>query len=291
METVYDEKQPQQCPDDLEEAAKKFSKEAVILLVTVNLEELVAVYKLLKPPDMGSDLPKAITYRPNESIKFILGKFGNHDVVVIQASPGADCRHDVQAAVESLPSVQLIIAVGCAYGRRDKCALGDVLVSTSILAVSNSRAEGGKFIDDEKSGRRVTLLARERNTFAKQYNMMKFNCIKSEKKERNSEVHLGLIISGATLWNDKNLLQNVIDKHGRFIGGEMEGQELSQLAVYFEDRGRKVEIIIIKGVSDFGDGSKTQEWQYTASLAAATYAESKLQATPKMVYKLPGKFM
>ena len=288
MNGVRKEKQPQLCPDDLKEAAKKFVNEATILLVTVNKEELAAVYKLLKPPDMGpGDLPKAITYRPPESIKFILGKFGNHNVVVIQARQGGDCRHDVQFAVESLPSVQIIIAVGCAYGRKDKCALGDVLVSTKILAVSNCRVEGGELIIDESSGSTDKLSTSTYDTFARDYSMMKFNCI--EKKERDSQVHKGLVISGPILWNDKILLQKLIKRHDRFIGGEMEGQELAQEAYRQKDRKRIVEIIVIKGVSDFGDGSKTKEWQYTASLAAATYAESKLQESPD-VYKLHGKF-
>jgi nucleoside phosphorylase len=73
------------------------------------------------------------------------------------------------------------------------------------------------------------------------------------------------------------------------IGGEMEGGVLLEIQNERNaDRARRhdLDVIIIKGVGDFGDDQKQEgkEWQYTASLAAASYIEHKLSMTGGMLF-------
>ena len=88
------------------------------------------------------------------------------------------------------------------------------------------------------------------------------------------------------LLNNRDALKKLIARHERFIGGEMEGQELAQLTCLKNGEDHDVDFIIIKGVADFGDGTKEKDWQFTASLAAATYAEKRLEDTQNRVYCL-----
>ena len=267
---------------------KKFLEDVVVLLHTVKEEELLAVYANLSPPTTPMpQLDHTVHCSPDGRISLTLGMFGNHKAAVIQTRKGADCRHEIHAALKALPHVQLIIAVGFAYGRREKCALGDVIVSTNVDGVSNLRFENGQIKFDEGIARYTNMSTRTENAFARR-GWMTFNCVSDG--ERNVKIHTGVIISSPTLLNDRKALDSYLKNNERFIGGEMEGQELAQCVYSFRENQRSIDFIVIKGVADFGDGSKEKSWQLTASLAAAAYAEQKLRGTQGAMYYLSGKF-
>ena len=266
-----------------------YLSEVVVLLHTVKEEELLAVYDHLQPPTEETD--KLITiYQggPSTAISLTLGKFANHKVAVIQTRKGRDCSSEIQYALQSLPNLKLIIGVGFCYGRREKCALGDVLVSTNVDGVSNLRNENDQLKIDEGMVRYTNMNTATENVFARR-TWFEFNCVKNG--DRNSEVHPGVVLSSPMLLNSRKALDDFLKCDGRFIGGEMEGQELAQCTRTLRERdGRTVDFIIIKGVGDFGDGTKEKSWQLTASKAAVTYAEEKLNFTQGSVYNIPGAY-
>ncbi len=49
----------------------------------------------------------------------------------------------------------------------------------------------------------------------------------------------------------------------------MEGGELLR----FIGKGKIEGVIVIKGVTDYGDGKKKKDWQFTAASAAFNYTE------------------
>ena len=254
------------------------------MLHTVKEEELVAVYDCLKPP---MDLRKTVLYHTDTGIEVTLGLFGKHKAALIRTSKGGDCRHEIERTLKSLPGIQLIIALGYAYGRRDKCKLGDVLVSTTVEGVSNIRVdESGEIKIDEGDVRSTSMEVKTRNTFTKR-NWFVEDFLCSKDGECKSEVHCGVIISSPMLLNNRDALEKLITRQERFIGGEMEGHELAQATYLKDGKHHNVDFIVIKGVANFGDGTKEKEWQFTASLAAAAYAEKKLEETQNKVYHLP----
>ena len=274
------EKEPKPAlPIAQEQDVKAFVSEVVILLHTVKEEELVAVYELLKPP---LKLENTIFYHLDTGIEVTLGVFGNHKAALVRTSKGGDCRQEIGRALKSLHALKLIIAVGFAYGRRDKCKLGDVLVSTTIDGVSNFRVDkSGEIKIDEGDVRHTAMDIKPRNTFTKR-NWTDFICSKNGNRE--SQIHCGVIISSPMLLNNKSALEKLIAREGRFIGGEMEGQELAHVTSSKDSEHHDVDFIVIKGVADFGDGTKEKDWQFTASLAAASYAEKRLEETQNRVY-------
>ena len=273
------EKEPKLLPIEQEQDIKAFMSEVVVLLHTVKEEELVAVYEHLKPP---MELENTIFYRPDTGIEVTLGVFGNHKAALVRTSKGGDCRQEIGFALKSLPALKLIIAVGFAYGRRDKCKLGDVLVSTTIDGVSNLRVDkSGEIKIDEGDVRHTAMTVKTRSTFTKR-NWIDFICSKDGNRE--SQIHCGVIISSPMLLNNKGALEKLIAREQRFIGGEMEGQELAHVTSSKDSEHHDVDFIVIKGVADFGDGTKEKDWQFTASLAAASYAEKRLEETQNRVY-------
>ena len=285
---IHRDKDPQPAPQCLRESVEMFLADVIVLLHTVKEEELLAVYVHMTPP--MPQLNTSIHWSPDGKISLTLGMFGNHKAAVVQTRKGRDCQHEIQYALKALPHVQLIIAVGFAYGRREKCALGDVIVSTNVDGVSNLRFVKDEIRFDEGIARYTNMSTRTENAFARRgWMALNFNCIKDG--ERNAEIHTGVIISSPTLVNDRKALDCYLKNNERFIGGEMEGQELAQCTQSFAENNRFIDFIVIKGVADFGDGSNEKSWQLTASLAAATYAEQKLRDTQGQMYRLPGRFL
>ena len=270
------------------EAPESFMSEVVVLIQTVKQEEQLAVYEHMKPPTAEMKAP--ITWIcEHPKIALTLGMFGDHKTAVIRTKKGGNCQSEIAYALNELPNVKLIIAVGFAYGRRKKCSLGDVIVSTTVDGVTELRCENDKTNLGEGTVRYTEVKLSAQTAFAKQ-EWMDFNCIKTGN--RNSVVHAGVILSSPVLLNDRKVLQDFLKNNSRFIGGEMEGQQLALCTHQFlEDNKREVDFIVIKGVADFGDGTKEGNWQLTASLAAAKYAEESLSKTNGQVYKIQGKFL
>ena len=279
---IAESNNPIATPDDLEvrESLKAFLSQVVVLLHTVKEEEMTAALKYLSPPVEQSDKPIR-WFHGNAS--FILGIFGGHKAALVQTSKGADCQPELMPALESLPNAQLIITLGFAYGLRSQCELGDVLVSTSIDGIGNIRLEHGRLKFDEGRVRQTSMSTRALNVFTKGIILWrKFIC---SKEGRKTKVVAGPLISSPVLLNDKTALDEYLKNNERFKGGEMEGQEVARAQLTLKEKNkREVDFIVIKGVADFGDGSKAKGWQVTATLAAASFAEEKLRESGGNVY-------
>ena len=93
------------------------------------------------------------------------------------------------------------------------------------------------------------------------------------KKCRYSKVYAGTYASCPILMDNKSQRDKFRDAVPEVIGGEMEGGELLRF-----QKNRQIEgVIVIKGVVDYGDGTKAKGWQFTAAMAAFTYVKTKLQ--------------
>ena len=284
MSEIEEEKKPQGAPANCQEKIKVYLSKVVVLLHTVKKEELVAVYKYIKPPMIGFE--NAVKFPLNERMSIVLGKFGNHDVALLQTEKSGECSNDICAALDLLKKVQLVIGVGFAFGRKGKCKFGDVLVSKVIFGVTATRIEedgikleGGYVRNDMQ--RVIDVFAREPTTH-------KFASVIAGD-ERKPKVLADTIISAPNLVNNRKYVLDILKHDARSIGGEMEGKTVANCVQFYCDKGRKIDVVIIKGVADFGDGTKGKPWQLTASLAAANYAEDKLKNTD--FYHLAGKLI
>ena len=281
MKKIVDTRSPMRTPADLRDHLKKFKSEVVILIHTVKEEEAVAVWNHLSSPLENSDDNKPIFWY-DQGVSLTLGTFAEHKVAVIQTSKGVDCQHELMPALHYLPNVQLVIGLGFAYARRSKCNLGDVIVSTYVDGVGNCRIEDGRLNFDEGRARYTAVSTVTANVFTRGISTWRsFKC----STDRESKVHCGVLISSPMLLNDQRALDEYLRNNKRFIGGEMEGQELAHAQLHLKEKEkRQLDFIVIKGVADFGDGTKEKAWQLTASLAAASYAECKLLETAGSVY-------
>ena len=285
MSEIEEENKPQCAPADRQEEIKEYLSKVVVLLHTVKKEELVAVYKYIKPPMNGFE--NAVKFPLNERMSIVLGKFGNRDAALLQTEKSEECKDKIRVALNRLQNVQLVIGVGFAYGRRGKCEFGDVLVSKVIYGVKTIRVEkyGIKLegVHVRNDMRRVI------EVFATGPMTHKLASV-TVGHQRKPKVLADTIMSSIMLVNHPRRVVDVLKHDTRSIGGEMEGKAVADLVLsYLDDTPRReIDFVIIKGVADFGDGTIGKPWQVTASFAAASFAEDKLKKTD--FYRLAGKF-
>ena len=131
---------------------RNFMKKVVVLLVTINENEIWCGLNYMTPPvsSTGSKIPAGNKARPinfyDQKLNALLtlGMFGGHKTALIQAKMGDDARVEIENALKLLPNAQLVAGVGVAYGRKEKTKFGDVLVATTIDGIGNVRWDNGK---------------------------------------------------------------------------------------------------------------------------------------------------
>ena len=220
--------------------------------------------------------------------------FGGYKAAMVQTKMGERCRNQVEKALRLFPKAKLIIGVGVAYGAdAKKQKLGDVLISEFIDAAGNVKyTKDGDIIFRPGEERFTPISECIRNVFCLEADTWKFNCsvniIVNESQAVNAkrntyrecDKHIGLIISHSALVDNENIKVKFVENVREFIGGEMEGQVLASIQHDYATRGdnsrRHFDIVIIKGVADYGNGLKAKNWQYTAAVAAANFTAHML---------------
>ena len=171
------------------------------------------------------------------------------------------------------------MAVGVLYAfDRNKYKFCDVIVSDFIDGVANYKfASDGMIYFRTGSGRHRQVSPTLVRTFGRGAATWGakggFQCTEGG---RISKVHTGEITSGPALVDNEEVRDKFKRNAFEARGGEMEGYILGEIE---EEDGKGLSVVVIKAVSDYGDGTKAKNWQLTASMAAARYAEHKLELT------------
>lgn len=217
-----------------------------ILLVTANKNELNAVKALLEPVKDNVLHKYTYTWRCSFLIKqatYIFGKFGAFKVAVqkLRNQGSAAAQDAVTIASTCFDNLDAIFAVGVACGVNTKSNLLDVLVSKKISCY-NLIETSAFFIE----------------------------CFENKKEWQDKQFpkakkRMALILSGDFLVDNKEFRDQLINKYEKdAIGIEMEGGGLIH-----EYKQNNCEIMIVKAVSDLGDGYKDKRYEPTAALLAA----------------------
>ena len=251
------------------EAAHSFAKQVKLILHTCNQNEYWAALEKLEPPtkEDGSKIGDfLINYPPVDSV---IGCFANCKAAVVRTKQGNECRDELRDALtKSFPKCQAIIGAGIAYANDRKRKFADVLISDQIENFVKTRVEDDGVMNygpreqiDFKVRRVFENRARDWSDFRS------FLCT----DDRISVAHIGCIVSAPTLIRNEKLRDQLMKHTPYAIGGEMEGWVLLELRGELRREERAIEVIIIKGVADYGDLSKGDEWQWTAAKAAMNY--------------------
>lgn len=271
-----------------------FAEQVELLLITCNDKEFRAAVERLKPPTCVGQPQNKITslpvrYFPDKS-NVVVGWFGNHKTVVLQAGMGEKCRTDLEVIIEKkgFPNVKWIVAAGVAYSNdRIKRRFADVLVSKQVVNATQCRIEEDKIINRGFDVPIHKEIYDKFIYFAAEWSFKEsFVCSKSDESElesqiecqcRTSKAHVGTIISRPDLVDNKKFRDKLWKHYPNAIGGEMEGWVLLELQEKWTKK--ELRVIIIKAVVDYADGDKEKSWQWTAAKAAIDCVHYCLEKT------------
>ena len=245
-----------------------FARQVVLILHTCNANEYWAALERLEPPTMKNQIKiqdRPITY---PKVGSVIGWFAGYRAAVVRTQQGNKCHDDLtKALTKSFPNGQVIIGAGIAYANDRKRKFADVLISDQIENFVQYKKTGDEMITQ---GPREEIAPNVQRVFenpARDWTDIKpFIC---GKNDRVSVAHIGCIVSTPALIRDETMRDQLMKHTPNAIGGEMEGWVLLGLKRTLKDHYTKdIEVIVIKGVADYGDLSKGDKWQWTAAKAA-----------------------
>lgn len=229
-----------------------------ILIVTITPTECDAIKSIFS--DDGRKVYEQKTLE--EFVYYDFGEIGGARVWVVRC-PGmgnegtTGATLSIQKAIKET-SPQAIIMVGIAFGiRKHEHQIGDVLISRQIIAYESQRiGPAGVYARGDRMSATSKLIQKFEN-----------NAQEWSKTEHGVPVHSGLILSGNKLVDDLSFRSQLINLEPEAIGGEMEGAGLCAAAY-----DNHVDWILVKAISDWGDGNKGYDKSQRQTQAALNAA-------------------
>lgn len=244
-----------------------------ILLLTVNQRETDAIRVVFG----AGNMPNVIVRDdyPYERFSSVIDAAGKPEREVIAFScqmgserSGAALQRVTKAIKHFEPAA--VLAVGVGFGLKDNQSLGDVLISSQVTTYESARLNKDGGIE-----RRAEILAATPLWL-----------------ERAKHIHLegikrrmGLVLCGEKLVDNASFRESLRKDYPLAIGGDMESFGVAT-ACNGHDRLR-IGWLVIKGISDLGDGAKNAGGesqsdldQYQAAYCAAIVAYSAVYLRP-----------
>jgi nucleoside phosphorylase len=153
-----------------------------------------------------------------------------------------------------------IIMLGIAFGiAPEQQQIGDILISRQLMLYDLQK------VGTDHQGT-YQVRARGDRPSASAWLLDRFRA--GRDSWRGAAIHVGLILSGDKLVDNQNFRAQLSVLEPEAIGGDMEGAGL-----YVAAQSQKVDWILVKAISDWADGHKSQEKQQRQALAARNAAE------------------
>lgn len=228
--------------DKTETDISKSDKKKLLIVTATNYETQVIQEEA---KNVGLKICKEVI---NDQVVYNLGSLGGVDIMQMQPSmmgmldPGSTPLMLMSVFRDLNPDY--IIATGIAFGRESKGQkLGDILVSRQLVNYE-SRKESNENIYFR--GDKVTspLLGRINGAI---------------RSWKGANIHQGVVLSGNTLVNSKEFLTHLSKREPEYVGGDMESY-----GVYAVASMMGAQWIMIKGISDWGDGTKNDNFHKIA---------------------------
>ena len=232
-----------------------------ILIQTVNEREFyAAMMKMEKECGISKCTIKSEEY-PDNSYYYV-GKWGvkkKIPVVIVQTGMGSDGIHgsynETKKALSCLPYLKYIFAVGVCGGNQAKVKLGEVVVSKVLQDCSEMKMQNGQ------------MEIRSPSWQLKDEPFCYFLCQADNTPDNTT---CGKVLSANNLVADNEFKMKLLKACPGAVALEMEGHGIGRACdEYNKKEGKKIQFLVIKGVSDLADGSKNDIWQPQAASNAA----------------------
>ena len=275
IHVIQNECEPLKPSEDQYEAVTDFADEVKVVIQSCNDAEYFAALEAIEPLPRFN---KPVRYPNDENFTIVVGTFAGKNAAIVRTKQGNECREDLKTILPRFKNAKMLLGVGVCMGIKHK--LGDVLVGKKIWLQEKIKVRQGKLELDGTCREAKQTVANVFCDTTAGWNQ--FECTDVPKgigaKARVSEVFCGYILSSPGLWDDPDIKDGLECETLPLIGAEMEGWVLFKYIDENKDfEFPKIESIIIKGICDYGDGTKDKVWQLTAAKAAVDYARFKLK--------------
>jgi tetratricopeptide (TPR) repeat protein len=219
-----------------------------ILFITANDNERKAFLNkdlLLNQEDIDCKDGLMLTY----------GDFGKYRVAHYHSKQGTNAQAEISRAIEA-SGAKYVILVGIACGGMEATSenIGEVLVAESIIDYDTYKAA-----KDKKEHRGAIPFTGD--TLYRAFNGRGFRWT----EETKTECHFGQIISSAVLLDNEDIKKEIFGEFDNNpIGYEMEGISAARAC---KDKHIS-ELLVVKGISDLGDGNKKRNKEENQGKAA-----------------------
>lgn len=250
---------------------QEVSSKIDILLLTVNEWERKALLSEMTPL-VGEE---AILQGAISSITYRIGQFGNYCAAYTESTMGSLGRQGATLTAERAMrelKPKAVFLLGIAFGiDRRKQRLGDVLIAESIFPYDHEKLNRSFSI---KRGHAVQC----GNIISERFRTRRIDweCYCGSRKVN---VEQGLVLSGEKVVNNKKFRDKLVKEFPTAIGGEMEG------AGAYAAVSSPIEVILIKSICDWADGTKDDDAQPFAAFTAVSLAKHVL-SKPDVLYPL-----
>ncbi|KAF3291522.1 hypothetical protein TWF970_000736 [Orbilia oligospora] len=249
--------------------------------------------------EIHPDLPKPAT----DENTYTLGSIRNHNVVIAclpKHAVGTSAAARVATQMFNIFPIKIGLMVGIGGGIPPKVRLGDVVVSTEWIQWDFGKVvENGKFQRTGKRNNLSTALLTAISKLETQHEMYGTKILQylddlgkkypnlapkytsanslqdplgyiqnSEKKTGDVCVHYGLIASGNQVIKNAEFR----DELNRDLGGDILCFEMEAAGL------TSFPYIVIRGICDYADSQKNDDWQKYAAAVAAAYAKELLES-------------
>jgi nucleoside phosphorylase len=200
---------------------------------------------------------------------YTIGTLGNYAVAHVQTDMGNESPNAAQLAtndaiVETRP--KLLLQVGIAFGLQPaKQRLGDVLIAQHITSYEMVKLKPDSIEERGETMRADATLIERVAAHGRTWYVPRAD---------GSPVafHIGQVLSGAKLVNNRNFRDALVRRFPAALGGEMEG--IGAYAAAFRHR---VPVLLVKGICDWADGAKDDHAQPFAAFTAVELLRHVLQ--------------
>ena len=177
-------------------------------------------------------------------------------------------------------SPDFVVMVGIAGGIRDKVNLGDVVVSKKIVSYEYTKvtASGYEQRNEVESVDRI-LLDRAMNRDVDWHTRIRTKRPSIPNSAELPRVHFASIASGEKVIADKNSAIELTKLDAKIAAIEMESFGVAVAAAKSEQRPR---FIALRGICDYADAQKNDEWHEYAADSVAAYTIGLLQSGPML---------
>ena len=280
MQLIIIEKKPEVTAAELEKEYEKvvfedddnqgIRKNPEVLIEVVNHTEFQAVISIMKGKVSRHYIKDDLT---NSTSTYCLGKLGDIQVVVVQTATrvGSQFQYgswfETKKALHYFEKLKYIFAVGVCGAVIDKQSgsprvpLGEVVISSHIIGYDHRKILDGNIED------------RGYTEDLSHYDFYSFLQKLGNQGAWRNKIHFGKVLSGS--W----LVASLAAQHFLLHPDQPDKKavEMEGVGIAAACKGRGIEaFLVVKGVSDYANSAKNDNWQPHAAKEAASFLSEML---------------